>query len=184
VRILAMVSVIASAAPVFAQVRVEVTAPPPPRVVVSAPPPPRVVVAPPPRVVVAPPPPVVVAPPAVRVAAPTVRFEAPPPMVVVQPGVQVVQDCDDEVFFTSGWYWHRGPNGWWYRTHSYRGGWVAVPPRHVPGMLVRLPPGHYRHWRAEHEARKEERRWEKQERKEEKHEARWENRGRGKHGRW
>jgi hypothetical protein len=180
VRIVAMVWVIASAAPAFAQVQVEVSAPPPPRVVVSSPPPPRVVVAPPPRVVVA--------PPAVRVSAPTVRFEAPPPMVVVQPGVQVVEDYDEEVFFTGGWYWHRGPNGWWYRTHSYRGGWVAVPPRHVPGMLVRLPPGHYRHWRAEHEARKEERReahqWEKEQRHQEKREAHWEKHGNGKHERW
>src|SRR6476469_1650203 len=95
------------ATPAFAQVHVEVVAPPPPRVVVSAPAP-RVYV-PAPRVMVPPP--------------PIVRFEAPPPMVVVQPGVQVVRDCDDEIFFSAGWYWHPGPNGVWYRTRSYRGGW-------------------------------------------------------------
>src|SRR5215475_730301 len=88
-------------------------------------------------------------PPAARVVvgAPTVRFEAPPPMVEVEPGVQVVRDCDDEVFFQAGWYWHPGPDGVWYRTRSYRGGWVAAPRAAVPVALVRMPRGQYRHYR-------------------------------------
>ena len=51
-------------APAFAQVHVEVVAPPPPRVVVTAPPPPRVDVA----------------------GAADGRFEAPPPLTVVAAG--------------------------------------------------------------------------------------------------
>jgi hypothetical protein len=109
---------------------------------------------------------------------PAIRYEAPPPLVVVEPGVQVVENADEEVFFVDGYYWHPGPNGWWYRTRSFRGGWVAVPARSAPQRLVRLPPGQYRHWRAErrmdHEMRKEERREERAERHEEKNERKWE----------
>jgi hypothetical protein len=125
------------AAPALAQVHVEVMAPPPPHVVVSAPPPPRVVVAPP----------------------PAIRFEAPPPLVTVQPGVQVVRDYDEEVYFSGGYYWRATPEGVWYRTRSYRGGW-AVAPRHVvPVAVMRLPRGQYRHFRGEgwHEQRHEDR---------------------------
>lgn len=147
------------AAPAFAQVRVEVVAPPPPRVVVA-----------PPRVVVAPP--------------PAVRFEAPPPLTVVAPGVRVVRDCDEEVFFSGGWYWHAGPEGTWYRTRSYRGGWVVAPRHMVPGAIVRMPRGQYRHYRGEgwHEQRREERHeakaWRHEQRREDKAERHWEKRGR------
>ena len=165
-----MIGMTLVAAPAFAQVHVEVVAPPPPRVVVSAPAP-RVVV-PAPRVVVPPP--------------PIVRFAAPPPMVVVEPGVQVVRDCDDEIFFTGGWYWHPGPGGVWYRTRSYRGGWVAAPPRAVPVAVARLPRGQYRHFRGEawreqrREGRHEEKMMRHEERREEKAERHWEKRhGRG-----
>ena len=127
--------------PAFAQVRVEVVAPPPPRIEVRAP---RVEVrAPAPRVVVPPP--------------PTVRFSAPPPLTVVEPGVQVVEDADDEVFFSSGYYWHCNPDGVWFRTRSYRGGWAVAPSRAVPVAVMRLPRGHYRHFHGHerHEVRHE-----------------------------
>jgi hypothetical protein len=167
--------------------RVEVRVPPPPQVVVTPPPPPRVVVAapapapppPPPRVVAAPPPPprVVVAAPApappapvVHVTPPAIRFEAPPPLVAVQPGIQVVPDYDEEVFFAGGWYWMPGPDGVWFRTRTWRGGWEVAPRHVVPVALVRIPRGHYRRWHAAEKWR------EKQERREEK----W----RRKHGRW
>jgi hypothetical protein len=148
VRILVVAGLLV-AAPAFAQsVSVTVGAPaPPPRVVVVAPPP------------------------------PAIRYEAAPPLIAVEPGVQVVEDADEEVFFVDGYYWHPGANGWWYRTRDYRGGWVAVPARSAPPRLVRLPPGHYRHWRGERrvdhqvrkEERKEERREDKAERKADKH---------------
>jgi len=158
-------------APAFAQVRVEVVAPPPPRVQVVAPPPPRVY-APAPRVEVSAP-------------APTITFGAPPPLVAVAPGVEVVQDNDQEIFFSGGFYWHCAPNGVWYRTRSYRGGWVMAPRGGVPVAVMRMPRGQYRHYRGgpgwheqRHEdraIRHEERREEHREHKAEQHEQRWEN---------
>ncbi|HJX52534.1 MAG TPA: hypothetical protein VJ801_07200 [Polyangia bacterium] len=84
----------------------------------------------------------------VQIGVPTVRFETAPVLVEVSPGVQVVPDYDQEVFFVDGWYWYRsGPA--WYRTHDHRGGWVVVHRREVPRGLVRIPPGRYKHYRAE-----------------------------------
>ncbi len=101
-----------------------------------------------------------------------------PPLVVVQPGIQVVEDFDEEVFFSGGYYWVRRDNGW-YRASSPRAAFVYVEPRRVPAGLVRLPPGQYKHWRkAEHKAWKEE---EKAERKEMKQEEKAERKHR-KHG--
>ncbi|HZY03886.1 MAG TPA: hypothetical protein VFF02_10320 [Anaeromyxobacteraceae bacterium] len=68
-----------------------------------------------------------------------------PPLVVVQPGVQVVQDYDREIFFVGGYYWVR-QDGSWYRTHNPYARWYYVRPAYVPVGLVRMPPGHYRHW--------------------------------------
>jgi hypothetical protein len=81
----------------------------------------------------------------VRVTVPTVRFEVAPTMVEVQPGVLVVQDYGEEVFFVDGRYWMRTGDGRWYRANDYRGGWIVVEPRVVPGPIVRLPPGRYKH---------------------------------------
>ncbi len=101
-----------------------------------------------------------------------------PTLVVVQPGIQVVEDFDEEVFFTGGYYWLRRDNGW-YRAPSPRARFVFVEPRRVPVGLVRLPPGQYKHWRkAEHKAWKEQ---EKAERKEMKEQDKAE-RKHGKHG--
>jgi hypothetical protein len=83
----------------------------------------------------------------VQVAVPQVRFEVAPPVVQVQPGVFVVPDSDDEVFVVGGLYWVRGGDGRWYRARDYRGGWVAAPPRTVPATLVRMPRGHYKHYK-------------------------------------
>jgi hypothetical protein len=71
---------------------------------------------------------------------PSITFTAPPPLVEVRPGVQVVQDYDQEVYYTGGWYWVRHGKHW-YRTQDYRGGWVMVEPRHVPHGVVVLPRG-------------------------------------------
>ena len=153
-----MCATLLGAAPAFAQVHLEVVAP--------APPTPRVYVAAPrPRVYVP--------------APPVVRFAAAPPLVMVAPGVQVVRDCDDEVFFSGGWYWHAGANGTWYRTRSWRGGWVVAPRPAVPPAVARLPRGQYRHFRGEawREQRREERHDRRvvrhQERRQEKAERRW-----------
>jgi hypothetical protein len=91
-----------------------------------------------------------------------------PPLVVIQPGIQVVENSNEEVFFTGGWYWVRRDGGW-YRARSPRAAFVWVEPRRVPVGLVRLPPpGHYRHFRRE-QARAEERAWRERE-KAERHE--------------
>ena len=83
----------------------------------------------------------------VQVAVPQVRFEVAPPVVEVQPGVFVVHDYDEEVFVVEGLYWIRGGDGRWYRARDYRGGWVVVPPQTVPAVLVRMPRGHYKHYK-------------------------------------
>src|SRR5262249_6977445 len=82
----------------------------------------------------------------VTVAAATIPFEVAPPLVYVSPGVQVVEDYDEEIFFTRGWYWCRRGDVW-FRTRDYHGGWVVAPRRYVPARIYRVPPGHYRHWR-------------------------------------
>ncbi len=118
-----------------------------------------------------------------------IRIDLPavlPPLVVVQPGIQVVQDFDEEVFFVNGYYWIRR-DGRWYRARDHRAAWVYVEPRRVPPGLVRIPPGHYRHWRKEErkawkEQQKEERKAWKEREKEERHDAK-EERKRGKRGR-
>jgi hypothetical protein len=108
-----------------------------------------------------------------------VTFATPPPLVVVEPGIQVVPDYGEEVFFVDGWYWHRGGSVW-YRTRDHRGGWVVVEPRYVPVRLTRIPPGHYKHWKAERKWEKAERREEKREEKAERREEKRER----KHGKW
>jgi hypothetical protein len=83
----------------------------------------------------------------VQIAAPTIRFEVAPPLVVVSPGIQVVPEYEEEVFFVDGWYWYRsGP--YWYRTRDHRGGWVVAERQYVPVALVKIPPGHYKHYKA------------------------------------
>jgi hypothetical protein len=82
----------------------------------------------------------------VSVPLPTIQFEVAPPLVVVSPGVQVVRDYREEVFFVDGWYWCRR-DSYWFRTRDYRGGWVVVERPYVPATLVKIPPGHYKHYR-------------------------------------
>ena len=91
-----------------------------------------------------------------------VALPAAPPLVVVQPGVQVVEDQDDEIFFTSGWYWMRRDDVW-YRARRPHAAFVIVEPRRVPVVLVRMEPGHYRHWHRV-EAREERHEWREHER--------------------
>jgi hypothetical protein len=106
---------------------------------------------------------------------------AAPPMVVVQPGVQVVENYDEEVFYTGGWYWVRRDGRWW-RARQPRAEFRYVEQRRVPVTIVRVPPGQYRQWnhekhqawkeqqRADKHAWKAEQRADKHARKEERHE--------------
>ena len=84
--------------------------------------------------------------PTITVTAPSVTFVAPPPLVTVEPGIQVVADHDDEIFFHDSWYWLRRDGRWW-RTHDHRGGWAVVEESYVPAPLIRVAPGHYRHYK-------------------------------------
>ena len=68
-----------------------------------------------------------------------------PPLVEIQPGVRVVQDFDEEIFFTGGYYWAQR-DGNWYRARDHRGTWSYVKPERLPPTLARNEPGHYRHW--------------------------------------
>lgn len=90
-----------------------------------------------------------------------VNIPVNPPLVVVQPGIQVVENWDEEVFFTGGFYWVRR-DAYWYRATSPRATWVYVEPRHVPPGLVKIPPGHYKHYRKE-QAKAERKAWKDQE---------------------
>jgi hypothetical protein len=87
----------------------------------------------------------------VQVNLPGVRFEVAPRLAEVQPGVLVVDDYDEEVFFVDGWYWLRWRDGRWYRARDHRGGWVVAEPAAVPVVLVRTPPGRYKHHKDKHQ---------------------------------
>ncbi|HEY7724480.1 MAG TPA: hypothetical protein VH880_04050 [Anaeromyxobacteraceae bacterium] len=83
-----------------------------------------------------------------------------PALVEVEPGVQVVADFREEVFLSGGYYWLRRDAGW-YRARRPNAAFVHVEPARVPPGLVRLPPGHYRHYRKE-QARDERHAWKEQ----------------------
>jgi len=106
----------------------------------------------------------------------------PPPLVVVEPGIQVVPDYEEEIFFVDNWYWVRRDGRWW-RTRDYHGGWAYMP-RGVPPGLSRIPPGKYRHWKAEKAAMKAENRELKREIKEDRREEKREEKHEEKGGGW
>ena len=77
-----------------------------------------------------------------------------PELVVVAPGVQVVAGSNEEVFLQGGWYWCRRSDGW-FRSRSPRAHFEFVDSRRVPGALIRMPEGRYRHWHRDGEFRGE-----------------------------
>jgi hypothetical protein len=93
----------------------------------------------------------------------TIRLTLPPlpRLVVIQPGLQVVEDQDDEVFLHQGTYSARRGDRW-YRARDRHGDFLVVETRMVPEPLRKLPPGHYRRYRAPppapppHESKKDE----------------------------
>jgi hypothetical protein len=78
-----------------------------------------------------------------------IRFGLPavPTLVVVQPGIQVVEGFDQEVFVHQGAYYARRDDRW-YRGTGPQSSFVLVETRVVPEPLRRIPPGHYRRYRA------------------------------------
>jgi len=111
-----------------------------------------------------------------------------PLLVEVQPGVRVVTDFQEEVFLYGGAYWLRR-DALWYRAPRPGVVFVHVEPPRVPPGLLRLPPGHYRHYPMER-AKAERRAWKDHEKAERKawkaqHKAEkqaWKKRGGGDHG--
>jgi len=69
---------------------------------------------------------------------------AEPALVEVSPGVMVVEDYDEPVFYSDGFYW-RYYGGIWYRSSYHTGGWVTWrnPPARVIG--IRNPRGYVRY---------------------------------------
>lgn len=69
---------------------------------------------------------------------------AEPAMVEVSPGVMVIEDYDEPVFYSDGFYW-RYYGGMWYRSSYHTGGWVTWrnPPSRVIG--IRNPRGYVRY---------------------------------------
>jgi len=77
---------------------------------------------------------------------PLIVFAAPPVMVVIpETNVYVVPDVDEDIYFYSGWWW-RPWQGRWYRSRSYRSGWVYY--QMVPSFYVSIPSG----WRNDYRA--------------------------------
>lgn len=87
-----------------------------------------------------------VTPPTVQITPPTITFASEPVLVEAAPGVRVVPDYDEEVFVVNNVYWVRRDEHW-FRSTTWNGRWVYVEPRHVPGVIVGVPLGHYRHWK-------------------------------------
>jgi hypothetical protein len=75
----------------------------------------------------------------------SIGIPAAPPLVAVAPGIQVVEGCPEEVFFSAGWYWCRRPDGW-YRARTPRDRFDWIDARRVPAGMLRQPPGAYRNW--------------------------------------
>lgn len=70
-----------------------------------------------------------------------------PLLVELDAGVWVIEDYDDPVFYTDGFFWLYRDDGW-YRSSSHTGDWVRV--QAAPQVVVRLErPRQYVHYRAE-----------------------------------
>jgi hypothetical protein len=73
-------------------------------------------------------------------------YAADPEMETIGDGVQVVDDLDYPVFYTDGFYW-MWDGGYWFRSPTWRGGWIGVNSYAVPwGVRGIRTPLAYSHW--------------------------------------
>jgi hypothetical protein len=77
-----------------------------------------------------------------------VVFREPPPLVVVEPDVYVVEDSSYAIYFVSGFYWHVGSGGRWYRSSRWDEPWVHVDLHVVPPRISHRDHHSYVHFRA------------------------------------
>ena len=76
---------------------------------------------------------------------PHVVFEAAPQVVIVpQTRVEYVPVATDYDMYRYGKYWYINSNGYWYRSHSYKGPFRYVEYRSLPHAVV-VVPAEYRH---------------------------------------
>jgi hypothetical protein len=73
-------------------------------------------------------------------------WAAPPPLIEINPGVQIVENGDQEIFFSNGYYWFERDGGW-YRSHDWHERWAPVRGWRVPSFIRNHPRGNYVHWR-------------------------------------
>jgi hypothetical protein len=85
-------------------------------------------------------------------------WTAPPPVVEVSPGVQVVENGNDEIFFTNGRYWVER-DGRWYVARDFHEHWRVADVQRVPVFIRNHHRGDYLHYRrVDHPVRREEHR--------------------------
>jgi len=79
---------------------------------------------------------------------PTIVFQRTPDRVYDRMSrVYVVDDPgvgDNDCFYYNGAYWLFS-NGYWYRSHTWRGGFVVVQPRFVPAGIYRVSETRWKH---------------------------------------
>lgn len=76
-----------------------------------------------------------------------IRFRSEPDYVVI-PGTQVsyIDDYYDRDFYRYGGWYYMVDNGYWYRARSYRGPFIRIDYRSVPGQFTYVPTRYRRHW--------------------------------------
>ena len=69
-----------------------------------------------------------------------------PPELVFIPGTYIyfIPGIEPDIFFYQG-YWYRFYQRHWFRSGSYSGRWLYIPPSRMPRPLLHVPPDYRRH---------------------------------------
>jgi hypothetical protein len=87
-----------------------------------------------------------------------------PRMVYVSAGVQVIEDYDEPIFYSSNMYW-RYDGGVWYQSRYHTSGWVRVATPPAPILRIERPTA-YVHYHGSAQATVEDKREIKEDRRE------------------